>query len=412
MSTDESKKSVTILIGAAALFLTISIILYPDTAFEASVHGLKLWFNVVLPALLPFFAMSEILIGLGVVHFIGVLVEPIMISIFRIPGPGAFAVAMGLASGYPIGAKITGRLKQEGLCNHVEGERIVSFANTADPLFMIGAVAVGMFGIQQLGYIISAAHYISVVIVGLIMRWHGMRSKLPPTTIRISGEKGNVLARALRAMHDARLKDGRPFGQLFGDAIRDTFSSMLFIGGTIMMFSVMMRVLDRTGAIAWLADLIGSILRLINVDSSLVPAFVRGIFEITIGSEAASQASGDLLHKAMAASAIIAWSGLSVHTQVAAMLHGTGIRLAPYIFARCLHGVFAAIVTYALMIRSTLSWQTIETPALVGAWSTLSFAGRLALATATVAKLTAVIALFILLAFIWRKTSIVVIRTK
>ena len=49
----------------------------------------------------PFFAMSEIMIGLGVVHFMGVLVEPIMRPVFRIPGEGAFAVVMGLASGYP-----------------------------------------------------------------------------------------------------------------------------------------------------------------------------------------------------------------------------------------------------------------------------------------------------------------------
>lgn len=410
MRTRNSSKTATIVIGAAALFLTISIILYPDTAFEASVHGLKLWFDVVLPALLPFFAMSEILIGLGVVHFIGVLMEPIMISLFRIPGPGAFAVAMGLASGYPIGAKITGRLKREGLCNSVEGERIVSFANTADPLFMIGAVAVGMFGIQQLGYVISAAHYISVVIVGIIMRWHGIRSKLPPTTIRISGEKGNIFARALRAMQDARVKDGRPFGQLFGDAVRDTFSSMLFIGGTIIMFSVLMRVLDRTGAIDWLADLIGYVLHLINVDPSLVPAFIRGVFEITIGSEAASQASGQILHKAMAASAIIAWSGLSVHTQVAAMLHGTDIRLAPYIFARFLHSVFAAAVTYFLMINSQLSWQTIGASAVRG--TTFSFAPRFALALAAMGKITAVIVLLIFAALIWRGISIIVFRVK
>ena len=89
--------------------------------------------------------MSEIMIGLGVVHFMGVLVEPIMRPVFRIPGEGAFAVVMGLASGYPVGARITARLYQEGMCNSVEGERLVSFANTADPLFMIGAVAVGVW---------------------------------------------------------------------------------------------------------------------------------------------------------------------------------------------------------------------------------------------------------------------------
>jgi nucleoside recognition membrane protein YjiH len=48
---------------------------------------------------------------------------------------------MGLASGYPIGAKITGNLRREKLCTQVEGERLIAFCNTADPLFVIGAVA-------------------------------------------------------------------------------------------------------------------------------------------------------------------------------------------------------------------------------------------------------------------------------
>src|SRR5690606_10770159 len=60
---------VSALIGVA---LTTSVILYPEDAFEASVGGLRLWFEVVLPALLPFFVLAEMMIGLGVVHFIGV----------------------------------------------------------------------------------------------------------------------------------------------------------------------------------------------------------------------------------------------------------------------------------------------------------------------------------------------------
>ena len=104
------------------IIVTIAIVRYPEEAFEASVYGLRLWFDVVLPALLPFFAMAEILMGLGVVHFMGVLLEPFMRPVFRIPGVGAFAVAMGLASGYPIGAKITARLRRENLCDQVEGE--------------------------------------------------------------------------------------------------------------------------------------------------------------------------------------------------------------------------------------------------------------------------------------------------
>ncbi|TDX52128.1 sporulation integral membrane protein YlbJ [Orenia marismortui] len=140
MKNNIDKKLVHIKAIIAILF-TISIIIFSEQAFDSAVDGLHTWWDIVFPALLPFFIMAEILMGLGVVHFIGALLEPLMRPLFKVPGVGAFALAMGLASGYPIGAKITGNLRRERLCTQAEGERLVSFTNTADPLFMIGAVA-------------------------------------------------------------------------------------------------------------------------------------------------------------------------------------------------------------------------------------------------------------------------------
>ena len=140
MNIKTSKKKIY-LQAIIAIFLTISLIIFSERGFQAAVHGLHTWWEIVFPALLPFFIMAEILMGLGVVHFIGALLEPLMRPIFKLPGVVAFAFAMGLASGYPIGAKITGNLRREKLCTQVEGERLIAFCNTADPLFMVGAVA-------------------------------------------------------------------------------------------------------------------------------------------------------------------------------------------------------------------------------------------------------------------------------
>src|SRR5690554_2313919 len=156
-----------IIAAAVAVILTVLVVVYSEQAFEGALEGLKIWWTVVFPSLLPFFIIAEILMGLGVVHFLGALLEPLMRPVFKVPGVGAFAMAMGLASGYPIGAKITGNLRRKKLCSKTEGERLVSFCNTADPLFMIGAVAVGMFHRADLGIILAVAHYISTLIVGI-----------------------------------------------------------------------------------------------------------------------------------------------------------------------------------------------------------------------------------------------------
>ena len=180
--------------------LTAAIAAYPEESFRASFNGLKIWWNIVLPALLPFFIAAEIMMGLGVVHFMGTLLEPVMRPIFKVPGVGAFALAMGLASGYPIGAKITSELRRDNLCSQIEAERLISISNTADPLFMIGAVAVGMFGMPQLGITIAGAHYLSSLLLGLLMRYHGASDGSEPS-MTIPPSQENILVKAFKELY-------------------------------------------------------------------------------------------------------------------------------------------------------------------------------------------------------------------
>lgn len=333
------------LTAAAAVAITVAMVIYPEESFRSSLAGLKIWWEVVFPALLPFFIASEILMGLGVVHAMGALLEPLMRPLFNVPGVGAFAMAMGLASGYPIGAKITGRLRKENLCTRVEAERLVSVCNTADPLFLVGAVAVGMFHSPALGGAIAGAHYLSAILLGLIMRFYGMKE---PSYTK-EERKENLLRRAARELYRARLADGRPFGQIFGDAVRESVNSLLFVGGCIMVFSVLIRVLTLTGFVGWISRGLGTVLAAFGAQKGIVEPLVSGIFEITIGSEMAAKASIPLFQKVMAANAIIAWSGLSVFSQVATMVNNTDIRLLPYLFARILQAIMAALLTFLFL---------------------------------------------------------------
>lgn len=119
------------------------------------------------------------LIGFGVVKFIGVLLEPLMRPLFRVPGVGGFVWAMGMASGFPAGAKLTARLRQEGQLTKTEAERLVSFTNCSNPLFIFGAVSVGFFNNAKLGMILALSHYLGNITVGLFMRFYGKNSKHP-----------------------------------------------------------------------------------------------------------------------------------------------------------------------------------------------------------------------------------------
>jgi len=153
-------------------FVVIGILIYPKPVFESSKDGLLLWFNTVLPSLFPFMVGTYLLIELGIVNFMGVLFEPIMRPLFNVPGIGAFAWIMGLVSGYPIGAKITADLRANGNITRVEAQRLITFSNNGGPLFILGAVSVGILNKPELRLFLLFIHYLSALSMGIVFRFY------------------------------------------------------------------------------------------------------------------------------------------------------------------------------------------------------------------------------------------------
>lgn len=339
----------TIILALSVTMMALSLISFPQESFDASIRGLNMWWEIVFPSLLPFFIVSEMLIGFGVVRFVGVLLEPLMRPLFRVPGVGGFVWAMGMASGFPAGAKLTARLRQEGQISKTEAERLVSFTNCSNPLFIFGAVSVGFFHNAKLGLILALAHYLGNITVGLIMRFYGRKNE----------EKNEYnqakpsFRYALSVLHRTRINDNRPIGKLLGDAVMSSIGTLLMIGGFIILFSVINKLLYHLGITTFLAGGLEFILAAFNMPIELSTPFISGTFEITLGSQLTSQVQeATLMHQAVITSFILAFSGFSVQAQVASILAQTDINFKPFFVARIFHGIFAAI--YASILWNPL----------------------------------------------------------
>jgi sporulation integral membrane protein YlbJ len=349
----------TILLSVIATILASSLISFPQESLDASIRGLNMWWKIVFPSLLPFFIVSEMLIGFGVVKFIGVLLEPLMRPLFKVPGVGGFVWAMGMASGFPAGAKFTARLRQEGHLSQIEAERLVSFTNSSNPLFIFGAVSVGFFYNPHLGVTLALAHYLGNICVGLVMRFYGTETPDVVTSKR----KKFKLRSALSALHQTRLKDNRPIGKLLGDAVNSSIQTLLMVGGFIILFSVINKLLYHLHITAALAKLVEVLLSSMSFPEMLSIPFISGIFEITLGSKLTSQvADATLLQKATITSFILAFSGFSVQAQVASILAETDIRFKPFFIARIIQGIFAGLFTLILWKPVYLRYNSNEQP--------------------------------------------------
>ncbi|WP_083485982.1 sporulation integral membrane protein YlbJ [Alicyclobacillus ferrooxydans] len=348
MTQQRKSKWSTFLLGLMVVVFTIALVVYPQQGFKAGIEGLKVFWDIVFPSLLPFFILAELMLGLGVVRGLGVLLEPLMRPLFGVPGIGAFALSMGLAAGYPMDAVITSRFREQGLCSRVEGERLLAFTNTADPLFMIGAVAVGMFKSPAVGGLIAIAHYISAFLVGVSFKFWGRKNgQITPSNL--SETRGNILVRAVREIVKARNEDGRPFGTLLREAVTESMMTLLMICGFIVFFAVLIQILDISGIMKVLGYPLLVVYKVFGIHTGLVNPTLAGVLELDIGTaQVAAIHAAPMIQKLALVSAIIAWSGLAVHAQVAAVITSTDIRMAPYFLARFLHAALAAAITVFL----------------------------------------------------------------
>lgn len=343
------------LTAVAVVILALAIILFPQPVFQAALRGLRAWWEIVVPALLPFFIISQLFMGLGIVHFLGVLLEPVMRPLFNVPGSGAFVMAMGYTSGAPISAVLTSQLRQQRLVTRVEGERLICFTNNASPLFMLGAVAVGMLHNPAVGPALAGAHYGANLCLGVLFRFYGRRA---PASPKENYPLLSLPRRAWRAMIQAQQRDGRSLGQLLGDAVSQSFQTLITIGGFITLFSVIIQVAGMLGILDFLARLLLYGAQPLGLTPATTGALASGIFEMTMGAKFASEARVPQGEQLTAISFIMGWAGLSVLGQVAAMTSKTDLRLGPFVLARLLHGLLAALLVQLFRgpARPVLGW--------------------------------------------------------
>jgi sporulation integral membrane protein YlbJ len=336
----------TIILATLFCILVIYIVLFPNESFKAAQEGLLLWFNVVLPALLPFFICVEILIGLGIVSFLGSCFRSIMRPIFNIPGEGAFAFFMSIASGYPVGAKITASLLESGTCTKIEAQRMLSLCSTSGPLFIIGAVATGILSNPKLGLLLAASHYLSAISAGLIMRFWGSKKGRQLTSI------GAVTYRRamnpLKEMLEYKKKDGRAFGKLMGDAVKNAMNLNFMIGGFIILFSVITAILKTSGILELVSKGICMLLPFLDINPKAMSGLLIGILEVTNGIKECALGDISLISKLMLTSFMIGFGGLSINAQVLSVISGAKLHFGLYTFMKLLQGVAAAVYTYFL----------------------------------------------------------------
>jgi len=138
----------------ATLFCMIGffvlMLCFPRETFEGATSGLLLWFQIILPTLLPFIILSNLLIHTNAVTYISNIIKPFIQKLFRVSNYGCYAVFVGFLCGYPMGAKVVADLIKAGRISQNEGQYLLSFCNNTSPMFIISFIVMQNFKNQSL----------------------------------------------------------------------------------------------------------------------------------------------------------------------------------------------------------------------------------------------------------------------
>lgn len=323
-------------IFSITVFLIASFcIISPSEMINSAKNGISLWFNIVLPSLFPFLILSDLIQKSAITKVFEKLLSNIMKPIFKLPGISSLAIFLGMTGGYPIGAKITSDLRNNNSLSKTEAKRLLAFSNNSGPLFISGAIGIGLYKNASIGFLLLISHYISALLVGILFRFY-KKEKVTPNSknlIQFSFIKLSSL------------------GETLTNTVKKAITTVTVIGGFIVIFSILTTILEKTGLLLLISKII-----MPNLDTDFSASIISGILEVTNGvNRIFNLSSVNLTAKLIVTSALIGFGGFSVHMQTLSVISSSDIGSSTYFIGKTLQSIFSGIITFMLLHYTNFS---------------------------------------------------------
>jgi sporulation integral membrane protein YlbJ len=295
--------------GAILLFL-IAMMLYPGASFQGASTGLLLWFHNVLPNLLPFIIVSNLMVHLNITRQISKVFHPVLGRLFHVSCDGCYPIAIGFLSGIPMGAKTSTDLVSERIISRSEGQFLLNMCNNASPMFIMGYIAITQLKLPHIKYALFVIIYGSAILSALTIRY---------LTRLWKKEAALELSDIVTVTEQKRATSSRFSFALLDSSIMNGFEIVTKIGGYIILFSILAQIINEVGP-----------------DISFYKAFLMGIFEITTGISQICKAEIDLNTKIVLVAVLTSFGGFSGMAQTKSVLGDSRLSMKSYFIVKLL----------------------------------------------------------------------------
>lgn len=304
-----------------AILVFALMLLFPKQVFKGASDGLLLWFNSVLPTLLPFIILSNLLVKTRAIDWIARVSGPLLRHVFHVSGYGSFAVIAGFLCGYPMGSKVTADLLREGCISFQEAQYLLSFCNNASPIFIISYVAVQNLGQERLAVPVLAILLSSPALISFLAR----RTVFPCGGANAPHHAGRPEHRPLKAPSGT----GKENSNILDACIMDGFEIITKVGGYIMLFSIFL-----------------SLAEMVPVSGLFYRYLLLPSLEITNGISLLCRSALPEAEKIFLCVICTSFGGWCAAAQTRCMVAGTGLSIKNYIIQKLAAALAASLLCF------------------------------------------------------------------
>jgi sporulation integral membrane protein YlbJ len=321
-------KNITVTIICS--LLVIQVILEPKMCIDSALIGLNLFINKVFPSLFPFLVITSLMISYDGVHIYSKVLGRIICRPLRLPLQCTFAMVISIFCGYPLGAKYSCELYEQGIIDNKTCQRLINIASNTSPLFAIGSVGTSMLNSSYVGYLLLLVNYISCIIMGLMLPTNNISyCKTPP--------RHNV-------------EQNKNIGNIIKDSVEGSIKTCFSIGGFVIIYSVIISII-KSNIIFDIA--VKNLSYFTGIENNLIQGTLLGVIEMTNGCYLISTTAADMYIKAIIISFLLAFSGFSIISQVHSFTYKYDLSMKTYIIRKFVQGTIGA-ATAAVIFKIQL----------------------------------------------------------
>lgn len=301
--------------------LTLFVLLFylfshPSDAFAAAQSGLHLWFDTLIPTLLPMMIFSNLLIQLDLVHCLVRFLCPLTSRLLCLSTYGTYALIIGFLCGFPMGSKTISDLSKNGQLSDAEASYLLPFVNNVSPMFLINVTVLQTM--RDARYLVPTLLivYGAPMIYGILTN-QSFRKKMPPTGAVYKKQTSKIQIRF----------------ELIDACIMNAVFTILKLGCYVILFSILSRLIQS-----------------LPFQDVWLPAFLVGSIELTNGITFIGAQDFPFAQKYFLLCLTCVWGGLCALAQTQSVLASNALSIRSYLKARILICMIACLLTVCFLL--------------------------------------------------------------